>query len=270
MGDVRKEGYQRVVYYEDPVNDDFAKNKIKKKPLPKRFKWTHKGPIWNFFAYILYYLIALPILWAYTMILYQPKFVGKKKLKKAHVRKGYFVYGNHTQNIDGFISQIFLCFPHRAYVVTSQEAFSLPGIRWLLQMLGVIPVSDTPEGAKSFIKAIEYRHHRGDPIIIFPEAHIWPYATVIRPFPEASFSYPAQLNAPVVAICTTYKKRKLFRHSPPRPIIHVSDPIYPNPSLPLGERTKALRDAAYEYMVETSSSLDNYEYIRYMPKKKKQ
>jgi hypothetical protein len=35
----------------------------------------------------------------------------------------------------------------------------------------------------------------------------------------------------------------------------------------LGERTKLLRDQVYEFMEDTSSSLDNYEYVRYYKKK---
>ena len=38
-------------------------------------------------------------------------------------------------------------------------------------------------------------------------------------------------------------------------------------SKPLGERAHLLREAVYNFMVETSSSLDNVEYYRYLPKK---
>jgi hypothetical protein len=48
-------------------------------------------------------------------------------------------------------------------------------------------------------------------IMIFPEAHIWPYSTHIRPFGDESFVYPAELGAPVLAIATTYRPRKIFK-----------------------------------------------------------
>ena len=116
-------------------------------------------------------------------------------------------------------------------------------------MLGNLPLPDTPEHTKMFIDAIEYHYKRGCAITIFPEAHIWPYSTRIRPFGSASFTYPAALNAPVVAACVTYENRKVFRFLPPRVVIHISTPIYPNPDLALPERAIDLQKSVYNYMI---------------------
>ena len=43
-------------------------------------------------------------------------------------------------------------------------------------------------------------------ILIYPEAHIWPYYTKIRPFPSTSFRYPIKFNVPSFSITTTYQK----------------------------------------------------------------
>jgi 1-acyl-sn-glycerol-3-phosphate acyltransferase len=256
---------ERVYYYENLNTDDFAHNiGIKWNPLPKKMKWVHKGLLWNLLSYILYYGFAIPVLFIYTKIKFSLKVVGKKKLKRAHLKQGYFLYGNHTQEADGFIPQVFITNPKRTYVVCSQDVVCIKGIRGLVQMLGALPVSKTPLESQKFVDAIDYRHKRGDAILIFPEAHIWPYTTMIRDFPDTSFTYPASLNAPVVAYCSTYKERKFFRHRPPQLILHVSDPFYPDQSLPLGERAHALREQVYNYMVDVSSSLDNYEYVRYI------
>jgi 1-acyl-sn-glycerol-3-phosphate acyltransferase len=257
---------KRTIYYKDYNNDDFAHDiGIKWKPLPEKMKFFHRNPFFSFFGSLLYYFLALPILWLYSKIKFGVKVVGKKKLKRAHI-KGYFIYGNHTQEADGFLNQVFVSNPRRTYVVCSQDVVCIKGIRNLVMMLGAIPVPARPSEAKKFIDAIEYHHKKGDVIVIFPEAHIWPYTTLIRDFPDASFSYPAQLNAPVVAVCSTYEERKFFRHRPPRLVIHVSDPFYPNPALPLGERVHELRESVYNYMVDVSSSLDNYEYVHYVQK----
>ena len=140
----------------------------------------------------------------------------------------------------------------------------------LLRMLAAIPLPSYPEQVEPFNECIRRRYRRGEPIIIFPEAHIWPYCTRIRPFPEQSFTYPAQLGAPVFGMCVTYEEHKIFKSRKPRAIIHISDPIYPDMSKPLGERTALLREAVYNYMEDTSASLDNVEYWRYVYRKKEE
>ena len=42
---------------------------------------------------------------------------------------------------------------------------------------------------KEFRKAIAYRVGQNQSVAIFPEAHVWPYYTGIRPFSDASFQF---------------------------------------------------------------------------------
>lgn len=261
---------KRVIYYSDFNNDDFAKNKgIKWKPLPKNFKYLRKKNIFfRFFGWLIY-RIAMPFVWLYVKIVWGQRVVGKKRLKRAHIHGGYFLYGNHTQEADGVIPHGTIANPRRVYTVCSQDVVNIPGIKTLVMMLGALPVPLNPEEAQKFLEAVEYHYKKGSAILIYPEAHIWPYTTIIRDFPDASFTYPAQLNAPVVAFCNTYKKRKIFRELPPKIVTHISAPIYPDVSLPLGERAHDLREQVHNFMVDVSGSLDNYEYIRYVYRPKR-
>ncbi len=43
---------------------------------------------------------------------------------------------------------------------------------------------------------------------IFPEAHVWPYYTGIRPFGEAAFHYPVATGKPVYTMTVTYQRRR--------------------------------------------------------------
>jgi 1-acyl-sn-glycerol-3-phosphate acyltransferase len=259
---------KKTVYYSDPLNDDFAGTGIPKKPLPKKFKFYHSNLLWFFFSSLLYYVIAIPVLWIYAKIAYSFRIVGKRRLRKAHFgTHGFFVYGNHTALADAMFAPAAILNPRRTYIVCSDEAVSIRGIRWLEMMIGALPLPDSAENTEGFLGAVEKHIRHGDAVLIFPEAHIWPYCVRIRPFPDQSFTYPAQLNAPVIAICTTYEEHKIFKFRPPRAVIHLSDPFYPDMSKPLGERAHLLREAVYAFLVDTSSSLDNVEYYRYLPKK---
>jgi 1-acyl-sn-glycerol-3-phosphate acyltransferase len=259
---------RKTIYYEDVLNDDFAGTKIKKRPLPKKFRYLHKDLVYFVISSALYYVVAVPILWVYAKIRWSFRIIGKKKIRKAHILNGgYFVYGNHTAIGDAMFAPSGIILPRRSYIVCSDDAVALPGLRWLVMMLGAFPLPDSPATTERFLDAISYRIKHGSAVLIFPEAHIWPYCTRIRPFPDQSFTYPAQLNAPVFALCTTYEEHRFFKFRKPRAVLHVSDPIYPDMSKPLGERAHALREAVYSYMVDISSSLDNVEYISYRPGK---
>ena len=112
---------------------------------------------------------------------------------------GYFLYGNHTNTLaDAFIPTL-LAFPRRANIITSADTVSIPGVRNIVQMLGAIPLANTIEGTRQFLAAMHRRLERGQAVMIYPEAHIWPYYNGIRPFPDTSFAYPVREQLPVVA-----------------------------------------------------------------------
>lgn len=257
----------KVVTYADPLNDDFAGTKIKRIPLGPKFKYVHKNIFWRFFATIIYHGLALPILWLVSKIGYGVKVYGKKNIKEIR-GKGVFFYGNHTMIADAWNPQIFAMGGKRGYVLANQDATSIKGCRWLVQMMGCMPVPESLEENAAFKEAIAYRIKQKAGIVIYPERHIWPYYTHIRPFPDDSFVYPAELMAPVVAIAVTYRRRKVFKNCSPRMTMHISKPFLPDPKLSLCERKKQLRDEVYAFLLRHASEDENVEWVRYVYEKK--
>lgn len=256
----------KIVYYKDPLNDEFSGTKIDKKPLPENYKYVHKNIFYRAFTWFFYYLIALPILWFVMRFVYHYKVKGNKRIKGI-MNSGVFFYGNHTSFTDALIAQTLVSRGKRTYIVTNQDTTSIKGIRWLVTSLGCIPTPENASQSSKFVDAIKYRIKQRCGIMIFPEAHIWPYSTHIRPFPDSSFIYPSELGTPVVAICTTYRPRKVFKNKPPLPTLHVSRPFFPNMDLSIPERKKELRQKVYDFLVDTASSEENVEYIAYLKQK---
>ena len=93
---------------------------------------------------------------------------------------------------------------------------------------------------------------------------MWPYYTGIRPFTDASFSYPAHTGTPVFAMTTCYRKRKIG--SFPKTVTFIDGPFYPDESLPVPERKKVLRDQCYNAMKARAEENSTYEYIAYRKK----
>ena len=255
---------KKTVYYENALEDDFAGTKIERKPLPENYRYVRKGFFSHVAAFILYWIIAIPLLYLPVKLIYGIKVKGKKNLKVIR-RQGAFYYCNHTQIIDALTVQLFIS-RKRAYILADQDATSIKGIRTLVTLLGCIPVPANPEEHRKFIDCIEWRIKQRRGISIFPEAHIWPFSTHIRPFKDDSFVYPCELEAPVVPVCVTYRKRKIRKKMAPAVTVHVGKPVYPDMSLDLASRRKKLRDHVYYFMLDTSAEDENEEYIAYVRK----
>jgi 1-acyl-sn-glycerol-3-phosphate acyltransferase len=253
----------KTVYYDDPLNDEFSGTKIKRLPLPKKFKFVHKNPLWRACSWFVYFVLAVPILWVVAKLGWGVKIYGRKNLKLLK-HQGVFLYGNHTQIVDGWSGQCFGLRGKRAYVVANMDSMSLKGLRNFILMLGCLPIPDQSEYLGAFKEAIKTRYAQRAGIIIFPEAHIWPYSTHIRPFGDESFVYPAELGAPVLAMAATYRPRKIFKNLKPKMTLHLSTPIYPDMSKSLAERRQLLRDQVYEFLLHHAAEDENVECVRYV------
>ena len=258
---------RKTVYYHDPLHDDFAPTNghIRPKPIGADFPYEHPSPIWQAFAFVVYRLIMTPFLFLYCKLVFGLRIENRKALRD--LPGGCFLYGNHTNTLaDAFIPTL-LAFPRRASIVTAADTVSIPGLRNIVQMLGAVPLADTIDGTRQFLAALHRRLERRQAIMIYPEAHIWPYYTKIRPFGPASFTYPARLGAPVVADVVTYRRRRgLFRLCRrPGMTVHLRDPIYGDAEASLRERKDFLRDQVYTFMCKTAAEEENMEYIRYVP-----
>ena len=153
----------------------------------------------------MYYGIAIPLVTLYIKAFNRTKFVNRKAVRK--IRGGFVLYGNHSHWSDAFLPHVVAAMK-RAHIIASPDAVSVKGIKNIVLMLGTIPLPTKPEALRPFYKAVRQRCREGGCIGIYPEAHIWPYYTGVRPFSAASFAYPAEFHVPVVAMATIYRERK--------------------------------------------------------------
>ena len=257
----------KTIYYSDPLHDDFAGNHIDTQQVGADFPFVHQSRLWNKAAWRVYYIIAIPLVFLICKCYLGLKFENRKAVRKLPKGTGFFLYGNHTRNQDAFLPSM-AAFPRKAYVIAGPDAVSIRGIRNLVQMLGVIPIPTGVHAMKEFLEAVYQRSGEGQCVAMFPEAHIWPFYTGIRPFPDTSFRYPVKSGLPMIAMVTTYRTRRgLFRFCrKPGMTVTLSDPIYPDPELAPKAAQAKLRDQAYEFMTRIAATHENVEYYRYLPK----
>lgn len=253
---------QKTIYYSDELNDDFSP--VRKEPvkIDGDYKYINNNFFWKLGAFIVYRIIIFPFAFFYSKLKFNIKIINKK-LIKPFKRKNYFLYGNHTQIPgDAFFPNL-ISYPKRNYVVVNSENVSTKGTKNLMMMMGAFPLPDTISATKNFIKSLDIRCKQNAAITIYPEAHIWPYYTDIRPFESNSFRYPIKYTAPTFSFTITYKKRK-YRKTP-KIIMYIDGPFYPDKNLDLKQQEKDLRDKVYSKMKERVK-LNTCEIIKYVKK----
>ena len=137
-------------------------------------------------------------------------------------------------------------------------------------MIGGLPLGTTREEKRQFNEAVDKRLKQKKVLVVYPEAHVWPYATTIRKFPAGgkSFKYAVRNNLPVYTMTTTYHKRKNSKRELPRMDVYVDGPFYPDKKLSDEENQEMLAKKAYESMKKYAKK-NTYEYFEYIKKSDK-
>lgn len=190
---------------------------------------------------------------------------GKHSRAKSGLKNfpgGMVVYANHTQMIGDVFTPILVCRPKRGYTIVSPANLGLPVIGKILPDLGALPIPGDFRHMKQFTKAVQERLAQGGCVFVYPEAHVWPYCTYIRPYPDTAFSYAVENHVPAFCMTTTYQKRK--HGKTPRQTVYLDGPFYADETLSRHEQRKKLHDEVYACMLERSKE-SNFEYIIYRP-----
>lgn len=248
----------RVRYYETEADDFFSDGAGY--TLPPDYRWVRTDLPHRALSAVVYG-VALLLSAVWCRFFLHVRFRGADKLR-AVKKGGFFLYGNHTQPVGDVFIPAHACFPGRIYTVVSPANYALPVIGKLLPYLGALPLAQTLNGQREFQAAVGTRLEKNHPIVIYPEAHVWPYYTGIRPFSAASFKLPVRFGVPAYSMTATYQKRRFGKK--PRITVYIDGPF-----MPKGEGAKAkaesLRDAVYARMTERSRE-SNYSYIVYQKK----
>ena len=220
---------KKIIYYSDELNDEFSGSNIIPRKIDENYKYIHKNIFWNIQSFLIQNVLSVPLKYLYAKIKFKIRYIGKEKYKK-YKKQGYFIFGNHTQVFaDTFITSNGN-FPKRNYFIVNPENVSMKFLENIVEMLGAIPIPSDLKAMKNFLETINYRIQKGNSITIFPEAHIWPYYTKIRPFKAVSFKYPVQLNVPSFCVTNTYQSYGK-NNDRVRLVSYIDGPFYPDKKL---------------------------------------
>ena len=262
---------ERVFYYEseedDPIKTDEQEAKVEV-GLPEGYEFIPKNPFVKLYSAVLFRAFKLFGQY-YERGYWQVKIHGREKLKKAK-GKGYVMYANHTNPFHDVFGPA-IAADRRIFTIISPVNLKIPGIGKTLPYIGGLPLGKTKEEKQAFNDAVDKRLAQKNCLVIYPEAHVWPYATKIRKFPagDKSFKYAARNDLPIFTMTTTYHKRKdKKRGDLPRMDIYIDGPFWPDSAKSEDENRAELAKKAYDSMVKYSKK-NSYEYFQYRPKSDK-
>ncbi len=261
---------ERVFYYEseedDPIKTDEQERK-EKVLLPEGYEFISKNPFVRIYSAILFRCFKLFARF-YAKFYLHMDVKGREKFKKAK-GKGYVIYANHTNPFHDAFSPALVA-DRRIFTIISPVNLKLPGIGKFLPMIGGIPLGTNPEEKKAMNEAVDKRLKQKNCLVIYPEAHVWPYYTKIRKFPagDKSFKYPVRNDLPIFTMTTTYHKSKVKGQERPDMTVYVDGPFYPDAKLSEDENRAKLAKEAYDSMVKWSKK-NSYEYFEYKKKVEK-
>ena len=256
MSDKRK-----VIYYKDELNDEFSTAVITPRKIDENYDYGGRGFLWNVIHFVLYRIVAVPIAFCYLKIRFAHKIVNRSVIRP-YKKQAFFVYANHTNTYCDPLVPTFVCWPKDAMVIVHANNVSIPVVGRFMPFIGALPLPDGLKAGKNFIDTIKFHVSKKRAVMIYPEAHIWPFYTKIRPFVDASFKYPVEYKTPVFCFTNVYKKRKFSKM--PEMVTYVDGPFFADEGLTSKEQRKQLRDKVYETMCERSR-LNEVEVIKYEP-----
>ncbi len=248
---------KQVRYYDSEQTDFFPGGEGY--TLPEGYRWVRTDRLSRLLS-VLVYGAALLFAAVYCPLFLHIRIRGAGKLRQAKTG-GFFFYGNHTQPVGDVVTPALACFPRRIYTMVSPANYALPGIGKILPFLGALPIPHTVGAMKLFQEAVAHRIRQGHPVVVYPEAHVWPYYTGIRSFSATSFKWPVKLGVPVYCFTATYQKRRWGKR--PAMTVYVDGPFRPTGDS-LRAQTQSLRDGVLETMRRRSRE-SHYAYIAYRP-----
>lgn len=252
----------KIIYFSDELNDEFSTTQIQPRKIDESYNYDGNKFLRAISHFFWYRIVFYPGSWIYLKLVYHHKIVNRKALKKEK-KNSFFLYGNHTNDMADPYIPTFVVFPKSNYVIVHANNVSMPFLGRITPSLGAIPLPDNLAASRNFTNSIKDKVEHNHPVTIYPEAHIWPFYTKIRPFVNTSFRYPVQYDKAVYCFTNTYQKRKFSKT--PKIVTYIDGPFYPDKNLNGKDQREDLRNRVYSAMVERSK-MNNVELIKYIKK----
>lgn len=215
--------------FNEAILDFRASSKNDKKTRKLRKKIMPKGKIFRFFAFLFYYVVAVPILSVYLFFMYGIKVKGKNNLKELRKSKsGAVTISNHVHYVDCAMVALGV-FPKKVIFTSLESNFNMPVAGTLIKMLGGVPVSKRLNEIKIMHDEVVKQLKLGRFVQIYPEGHLINYYEGIREFYKGAFKIACDAQVPVIPIGIKWREPKgffkIYKKKPCATVL-IGKPVY--------------------------------------------
>ena len=212
------------------------------------YDYLDTGLLFNLFSNILYYIIAIPILWLLDKIMFNFKIVGKENIQ--NISSARITISNHIHPLDCSMNAL-ANFPSKVYFTTLESNLETPVTGEIVKLLNGIPIPKEKDDKLKFFNGLKNLLDENKTVHFYPEGELIPYCEDLREFKSGAFRLSVLSNSPIVPLVfkfvkpygiRKYIKRKSFIE------LHVLPAVYPDLTLDNADSVNKLKQECYENM----------------------
>lgn len=221
---------------------------------PQGYDYLRTGKLRTFCHYLVRGIAAL-LLYPFNTLWFGLRIRGRKHLK-ALGGTGFVSASNHVHPMDCTFVNLAL-FPKRLYYMTLASNFKIPLVRWLIRILGAIPIPENIAAKKEMMAAMEQVLNMGDTLHIYPEGILRPYYPGLRKCKEGAFHLAYAAGKPILPMAITYRKPRGIYALKRKPCISLTllEPIFPDKTAPKSKEILRLREL-FEKRIQDAFNTD--------------
>lgn len=193
----------------------------------EKYKYVPTNIFFRIISWIVYYIIAVPILSIILKLVYDLKIEGKENIKK--LQGSAITVSNHVLVLDCAMVGLAVCGKKKIFYTTQSESFQIPFVRKLIKLLRAIPIPKGVKNKERMVKEISNLLKDNKFVHFYPEAILYPYCNKIRHFKNGAFDLAIKNDVPVVPIVIKFRQPKGIRKILKRKkdvTLKILEPIY--------------------------------------------
>ncbi len=221
--------------------------------VDEHFRFINRNVFFRAGSAMLFYLVGIPALTIASRLFLGLDIKGQQNLR--YLKGGAVTVTNHVHVLDSTMVACSL-FPRKPLFASLKSNFEIPFIRWLVRLLGGIPIPESPKALHAFLEAMRSQLQKGRIVHFYPEASLWPRYSDLRPFKNGAFHLAVKSDVPIVPMVFTFREpRGLFKklHKKQLVTLTIGKPEYPARQGTDKARILQIREAV-EYSMENMLS----------------
>lgn len=220
--------------------------------IDEDYEYVPKSKIFEKLSNMLYYGLAVPVLYVVTKAIYDLKIEGKENIQ--NLEKGAVSVSNHVLFLD--CAMVGLAMEDkRIYYTTLEDSFKIPVVRKLIKLLRAIPIPKENKNKVNFMKAVDEILQNENIVHFYPEAALWPYYWNIRNFKNGAFRFAIKNDVPIVPMVFTFRRpsaiRRTFKKKPDVTLTILKPIKYNKHNEDIKAGINDLKNEVYEAMKNT-------------------